>query len=399
MKTRSDGVGGGLSVSCYTGAVFRALKGYCWALGLAVVSGIGLMGAGQELVLGTAGGWRQAEAGYSWEFPQDHGSHPDYRIEWWYYTGNLKTADNRRFGYQVTFFRVGVDPAPDNPSRWAVRDLFMAHLAVTDIETGQHLMAERLNRGGVGWAGAEPGTLSVWNGDWTAGLDGEAHRLVAVDQGLGVELRLESGRGVTLHGAAGLSRKGEGQGNASQYYSMTRMPTSGRLFVDGTWMAVTGTSWMDHEFGTTFLEPAQVGWDWFSLQLNNGLDLMLFQLRRSDGSVDSYSAGTRVELGQSTSLDAGEFTLMPVRRWVSPRSGANYPIEWRIELPDWRTSLTVEAMVEAQELYTEASTGVTYWEGAVAVSGLTAGLPVNGVGYLEMTGYAGRPMSEVFGNW
>lgn len=351
----------------------------------------------QESSLGSDQGWRQAAPGHVWRFPRDHGNHPEYRIEWWYYTGNLVTPEGSRFGYQVTFFRVGVDPAPDNPSRWAVRDLFMAHLAVTDVEAGRQLMAERLDRGGVGWAGARSDTLAVWNGDWSVELDGDSHRLAAVDHAFGVDLRLESGRGVTLHGVGGLSRKGGGTGNASQYYSMTRMPTSGRLRVDGAWVAVTGTSWMDHEFGTTFLETSQVGWDWFSLQLDNGSDLMVFQLRRADGTADSYSAGTWVESsGRASPIEATAFTLNPLRWWLSPSTGADYPIEWRIELPGRQTWLEVEAVVDAQELHTKASTGVTYWEGAVAVRGLAAGQPVSGVGYLEMTGYAGRPMSEVF---
>ena len=243
----------------------------------------------------TPAGWWQAEAGYVLQFPRDHGSHPDYRIEWWYYTGNLSADDGRRFGYQVTFFRIGVDPAPQNRSRWAVRDLFMTHLAVTDIGRGRQLVAERLDRGGVGWAGARAGTLDVWNGDWRAALDGETHRVRAIDRELGVDLRLEPGRGVTAHGEGGLSRKGADAGNTAHYYSMTRMPTSGHLVVDGERIAVRGASWMDHEFGTTFLETSQVGWDWFSLQLDDGSDLMVFQLRRTDGRTDTHSAGTWVD--------------------------------------------------------------------------------------------------------
>ena len=345
----------------------------------------------------TSDGWRQAEIGYTLQFPRDHGSHPDYRIEWWYYTGNLSSDDGRRFGYQVTFFRIGVDPAPENPSRWAVRDLFMAHLALTDIGAGRHLMAERLNRGGVGWAGARAGTLDVWNGDWRAELDGTTHRLRAVDGAFGVDLRLEPGKGPTVHGEDGLSRKGAQAGNASYYYSMTRMPTTGHLVVDGERVAVTGASWMDHEFGTTFLEASQVGWDWFSLQFDDGSELMVFQLRGADGEPDPHSAGTWVDAaGGATPLGAGEFTLVPGRRWSSPSSDAVYPVRWRIELPGRAVRLDISAAVDAQELDTEASTGVTYWEGAVTVRGQVGERAVSGRGYLEMTGYAGRPMSEMF---
>ena len=345
----------------------------------------------------TSDGWRQAEAGYVLQFPRDHGSHPEYRVEWWYYTGNLSSDDGRRFGYQVTFFRIGVDPAPDNPSRWAVRDLFMAHLAVTDMAAGRQLVAERLDRGGVGWAGARAGTLDVWNGDWHADLDGDTHRVRALDREFGVDLRLEPGKGTTIHGGDGFSRKGTQEGNASYYYSMTRMPTRGRLVVDGETVGVSGVSWMDHEFGTTLLEPSQVGWDWFSLQLDDGSDLMVFQLRGADGGPDPHSAGTWVDAaGVATPLGAGEFTLVPGRRWSSPTSGAAYPVEWRVELPGRAARLEISAAVDAQELDTDASTGVIYWEGAVTVRGQVGERAVNGRGYLEMTGYAGRPMSEMF---
>ena len=353
---------------------------------------------GQEGVGATTPeGWRLAAPGYPWRFPRDHGSHPEYRIEWWYYTGNLESERGRRFGYQVTFFRVGVDPAPENPSRWAVRDLFMAHLAVTDVRGGRHLAAERLDRGGLGWAGARTETLDVRNGGWRAFLDGGRHRLEAVDGAFGVELDLEPGKGPTLHGAGGFSRKGPSAGNASQYYSMSRMPTAGRVRIDGAWVDVAGASWMDHEFGTTFLEPGQVGWDWFSLQLDDGADLMVFQLRRADGRPDARSAGTWIAGGgASAALEGDDVRLTPGRRWTSPASGAEYPVEWRVELPGRQTSLAVTAVLDAQEMDTGASTGVTYWEGAVTAAGRVGGRPVRGRGYLEMTGYVGRPMSEVF---
>ena len=345
----------------------------------------------------TAAGWRQAEAGYDLQFPRDHGSHPDYRIEWWYYTGNLAADDGRRFGYQVTFFRAGVDPAPENPSRWAVRDLYMAHLAVTDMSRARHLVAERLDRGGVGWAGAREGTLEVWNGDWRADIAGETYKLVAVDRQFGVDLSLEPGKGATLHGESGLSRKGVEPGNASYYYSMTRMPTSGQLVLDGETIAVTGASWMDHEFGTTFLEPSQVGWDWFSLQLDDDTDIMVFRIRRDGDGRGSPLAGTWVDADtEVTALGGDDVILEPGRRWMSPSSQAFYPMEWRVAVPARGAELRIEAVIDAQELDTRASTGVTYWEGAVTVSGRIGERTVKGRGYLEMTGYAGQPMSEVF---
>ena len=315
--------------------------------------------------------WRQARPGYRFHFPRDHASHPEYRIEWWYYTGNLADSNSRRFGFQLTFFRVGVRPRPENPSRWAVRDLFMAHLALSDLETGRFHFDERLNRAGPGWAGASAETYRVWNGTWEArlGRDGR-HRLRAGDETIGIALELEPGRGPLLHGRAGLSQKGTREGNASHYYSLTRMPTRGRIRIDSREFEVAGLSWMDHEFGTSFLEPEQIGWDWFALQLDSGQDLMLFQLRRSDGRLDPHSSGTLLEAsGRPRALDRSDFSLEPLRTWRSPHSGGRYPVQWRLSLPGQRLSLTVTAAQADQELRTPRSTGVTYWEGAVVVTG------------------------------
>ena len=346
--------------------------------------------------------WLSADPDYRLAFPRDHASHPDYRIEWWYYTGNLDAPDGRRFGYQLTFFRVGVDRRPVNPSRWAVRDLHMAHLAVTDIAGRRHQVAERLNRDGVGWAGASTETLHVWNDGWSARLDAAAgdgaHLLNAAsdDGALAVDFRLVPDRPPVLHGAAGYSQKGAETGNASHYYSFTRLRTTGRIVVDGEAFDVSGLSWMDHEFGTSFLEPAQVGWDWFSLQFDDGSDLMVYTMRRDDGAPDPRSSGTFVAPdGSITRLAAGDYALVPGRRWTSPASGASYPVAWEIRVPALGIDLDVEATIDAQELQTGESTGVTYWEGAIDARGTREGAPLAGQGYLEMTGYAGPPMSRV----
>jgi len=342
--------------------------------------------------------WAQARPGRVLEFPRDHASHPDYRIEWWYYTGNLEGDDGRRFGFQVTFFRVGVDRVPENPSVWSVRDLFMAHLAVTDLDRGQHVMSERLNRAGVAWAGARTDRLEVWNEDWRLEADDTSHLLQATsdDGRFGVDLRLAADRPPVLHGQDGFSQKGLQPGNASHYYSFTRMETTGEVRLGGETVRVTGLSWMDHEFGTTFLEPSQQGWDWFSLQLDDGTDVMVYVLRQENGASDAHSSGTLVRpTGQVLTLAPEDVKVVPGRAWVSPASGARYPVEWTVEIPDESIRLEVRAAVDAQELHTEQSTGVTYWEGAVVVTGRWSGRPVAGRGYLEMTGYAGRPMSEV----
>ena len=338
--------------------------------------------------------WRQARAGYSYSFPRDHASHEPYRIEWWYYTGNLTASDGRRFGYQLTFFRTGVVPNPTNPSRWAVRDLYMAHFAISDIDRESFHWFERLSRAGVGWAGADQSAYRVWNGDWEVKLDGQAHLLAARDGGFALELRLAPSKPEVIHGQNGVSQKGPSEGNATHYYSLTRLRSAGKLVVGGEQFDVTGASWMDHEFGTRILELEQFGWDWFSIQLDDGRELMIFQIRRSDGSVDPRSSGTLIESdGRAIHLAFGEFSLSPRDRWTSPASRAAYPTAWTIEVPAHALSLNVTAAFKDQELRATESTGVTYWEGSVEVSGRAG---ESGRGYLEMTGYSGESMGAIF---
>ena len=350
-----------------------------------------------SLALGqSSDGWRRVAPGQTLELPRDHASHPDYRVEWWYYTGNVTSDDGRRFGYQLTFFRVGVNPTPANPSRWAVRDLYMTHLAVTDAGAQAFYFADRLNRAGVGWAGADTERYRVWNDDWSAELDADGrHVLNARDGAFGVRLALAPEKPAVRHGVGGYSQKGSEPGNASVYYSQTRMATTGTLTVDGREVRVSGLSWMDHEFGTSLLESGQTGWDWFSIQLDDATDLMLFEIRRADGSRDPRSSGTSVDrAGAGTALARDRFDLVPGRVWTSPSSGAAYPVVWHVSVPDEQLELDVRAVVDDQELRFERSTGVTYWEGAVDVAGTRAGRPVAGRGYLEMTGYAGVSMDR-----
>ena len=366
---------------------------------------VSILAVGVLLALGTASAaqWKDATAGYTFAFPRDHASHPDYKIEWWYYTGNVSAKDGRRFGYQVTFFRVGVDAAPTNPSRWAIRDLFMTHLAVSDLTGGRYRYAEKLTRGGPGLAGAEVDRYHVWNEDWTASLDASGrHVLHAQSREAGIDLVLDPGKPPAINGINGISQKGEQAGNASHYYSMTRMPTRGAITVDGERVEVSGLTWMDHEFGTSFLEPGQRGWDWLSIQLTDGRDLMLYQLRRSDstrgprdadfaswgGSRDPRSSGTLIATdGRTTHLSAGDFSLTPGRRLFRAANGAAYPIEWAVAIPSQKIDLQVTTPLDNQELDLGRSTGVAYWEGAIEVTGRSAGQDVAGRGYLEMTGY------------
>jgi predicted secreted hydrolase len=342
------------------------------------------------LVPSGAASWKEAAAGFRFAFPRDHASHPDYKLEWWYYTGNVQAASGRRFGYQVTFFRVGVNQAPANPSRWAVRDLHMTHLAVSDPVGQRYRFDERLSRAGPGLAGAETARYRVWNDDWIAGLgDRGQHVIRAMSGRAGVDLVLDEGKGPAINGVDGISQKGARPGNASHYYSLTRMPTRGTLVLDGERFDVRGESWMDHEFGTSFLEAEQQGWDWLSMQLDDGRELMLYQLRRSDGTRDPRSSGTLVDQqGRSRHLAAGDFTLAASGETFRAPSGATYPIRWRIQIPSASLALDVSTPLVDQELSTPGS-GVSYWEGLIDVAGRSGTAAVAGRGYLEMTGYRG----------
>ncbi|MGQ0734161.1 MAG: lipocalin-like domain-containing protein [Acidobacteriota bacterium] len=334
--------------------------------------------------------WLQATAGYRFAFPRDHASHPDYRIEWWYYTGNVQTTAGRRFGYQVTFFRVGVDQAPVNPSRWAVRDLYMTHLAVSDPAGGRYRFDERLSRGGPGLAGADTSRYRVWNDDWTAFQDQSGRHVIrAANREVALDLVLEEGKAPAINGVDGISQKGALTGNASHYYSLTRMPTRGTLLIDGERHEISGESWMDHEFGTSFLEPEQQGWDWLSMQLTDGRELMLYQLRRGDRSRDPRSSGTLIDRqGRTTHLTAADFSLTAAGPTTRAPSGAVYPIRWLIQVPGEQLALDVTTPLESQELST-AGAGISYWEGLIDVAGTSRGTPIAGRGYLEMTGYKG----------
>jgi predicted secreted hydrolase len=352
---------------------------------------------GAEAGRGPAGGqgWKIAEVGRGVLLPGDHVSHPDYKIEWWYYTGNLDTAEGRRFGYQLTFFRVGVNREPVGGSRWAVRDLHMAHFAVSDLGAGRFHVFDRLQREGAGWAGAATDRYRVWNGQWSAGAEADgAHRLQARDGGVGVDLRLTNTTYWVGHGDAGYSRKGREAANASEYYSLPRLATTGTLTVDGHVYEVTGASWMDHEFGSSVLEADQVGWDWFGLQLADGRDLMLYQMRRRDGTRDPFSSGTLAwPDGRVVRLTRDDYTLEPRGTWRSPTTGAVYPIRWHVTIPGQQLAVDVQAAMPDQELHTPRSTGVTYWEGAVDVTG-TGPPTTRGRGYMELTGYNGVPLSD-----
>lgn len=327
--------------------------------------------------------------------PQDHGPHFEFQTEWWYYTGQLVTSDQRRFGFQLTFFRRGLAPGPPPRAGLATNQVYFAHFAVTDVGGGRHTSGERVSRGAAGLAGAggEPFRVAVedWSADATS-ADGASVRLRARDQGLVVDLELRATKPLVLHGDRGLSVKSGEPGNASYYVGYTRMSARGRIGTDGRGAEAAGEAWFDHEWSTSALGPKAVGWDWWSLQLDDGRELMFFEIRQADGGRDAASSGTLVAAdGRTRRLQATDVETTVLARWTSPRSGASYPARWRVRVPSEGLELAVEPLVADQEM----RTSFTYWEGAVRVSGATRGRPVSGRGYVELTGYA-RSMQGVF---
>jgi len=340
--------------------------------------------------------FRPATAGYRYEFPKDHGSHPAYRTEWWYYTGHLQAKNGRPFGFELTFFRRAIPPdeVKTQPSQWSVSHLYLAHFAVTDIAGQRFHFSEKLSRAGLGKAGADESRLRVWIDDWRAEAPADptgSHTLFARDGALALALTLQPTKPMVIHGPDGISRKGAGTGQASHYYSFTRLATTGSLSIDGERFDVTGTSWMDHEFGSADLDKDLVGWDWFSIQLTDNSELMLYRLRRSDGSSDPASSGTVVSSdGQTRHLSVADIRIEATGTWTSPESRAVYPNKWQLAIPSLDLALDLVPLLEQQELRTSRSAQVTYWEGAVAVAGTKQGQPVEGQGYVELTGYAKR---------
>ncbi|MDY6972354.1 MAG: lipocalin-like domain-containing protein [Thermodesulfobacteriota bacterium] len=334
--------------------------------------------------------YRKALPGYKFTFPRDHYSHPDFAIEWWYYTGHLFTKKERRFGYELTFFRRGVSAAPQRKySKWEVRDVFFAHLAITDVSKKKFRYFETMHRGHEGVAYASTESFEIKNGKWRLWGSPDKHRIKAEKSGYGIDLTLKPVWGPVVHGQDGISRKGEGQGHASHYYSFTRLKTSGTITINDQDYMAMGNSWMDHEFSSDQLGADQVGWDWFSLQLENNQEIMLYLMRKKDGTIDPYSSGTLVTRGNYEYLDISKFSVIPKGKWKSRKSGGIYPSGWDINLPEKNIRLKVVPLVKDQELITNESVRVTYWEGACKVSGKIGEDKVKGSAYVELTGYAG----------
>jgi predicted secreted hydrolase len=343
------------------------------------------------------GGFARATEVRPFRLPADHGPHFEYQTEWWYYTGNVAAENGRRYGFQLTFFRRGLAPGPPPTGGLATNQVYFAHFAVTDVGARRHAGVERFARGAGGLAGAAGGPGAVWLEDWKAeslNADGSAVRIVARDapSSLSFDLELRATKPLVAHGDRGLSPKSAEAGNASYYVGYTRMTARGRIGAGGAERHVAGEAWFDHEWSTSALGAGAVGWDWFSLQLGDGRELMHFQIRREDGSLEPVSGGTLVERDRSTRRLALDGVGLEVRGlWTSPETGASYPSLWRLTVPTAGLDLLVEPWIPAQEM----RTSFVYWEGAVRVSGRAGDRPVAGHGYVELTGYA-RSMQGVF---
>ena len=374
----------------------RPAKTGCLVILVALIS-IPFMLFGQD--------FKRALPGRTFSFPQDHFSHPEFKTEWWYYSGHLQsqTQDKRSFGYQLTFFRTGLNRDTKNQkSKWSIQDLYFAHLAITDESTKKFDYLEKISRGSLGEAGAFPyetgeKSFRVWIENWSVEGKGPAmqdHSLKAGDKKFGIDLMLTPKKNPVIHGQNGISQKAEGEGYASHYYSITRLKTQGRIFLQNKEIPVQGMSWMDHEFGSSQLREYQVGWDWFSLQLDKGVELMFYQIRWRDGKIDPYSSGTIIYAdGTHQHLSKKEFQIEVLDQWKSSKSKAIYPSKWRIKVPGHQIELALSSTVKNQELITKESTRVTYWEGSVKVEGKYQGNPIKGLGYAELTGYA-EPFSK-----
>ena len=327
-------------------------------------------------------------------FPRDLGPHEDYQTEWWYYTGNLQTEDGRDFGYQFTIFRRAIQPMSevpqvDNPSTWRSNQIYLAHFTVSDMGGDEFHVAERFSRGGAELAGAQAQPYYVWLEDWSVSeVEPGTVRIQADTEEVSLDLTLVETMPPVLHGDGGLSQKGPEPGNASYYYSIVRQATSGELVIGEETFQVDGLSWKDHEYSTSALSPGSVGWDWFSLQLDDGSALMLFQIRRDDGSIEPYSSASFISNdGALQTLGHEEWQLDVLDTWTSPHSGGEYPAHWRLRIPSIALDLEGRPMMADQEL----NVSTIYWEGASEFSGTLSGEPVTARGYVEMTGYAGTP--------
>ena len=368
------------------------------AAGLAIVTGCGPQETAPQAPLSIDSfletedhnGFKRALQPRAFVFPRDHGAHPGFKNEWWYITGNLADTNGGRFGFQFTLFRNAISASSTtSASNWATNQIYLAHVAVTDGNQDRFYNDERFSRGAMGLAGVVHNPFKAWLEDWSLVVESAVTcdacfdvRLNAISDEFSLDLKFSNTKPYVLHGDSGLSRKSETPGNASYYYSYTRLQTQGRITIKGKDHLVQGESWLDHEWSTSSLEKDQVGWDWFSIQLADRSEIMLFQLRHRHDPQKNFVYGTFVDAnGDSEPLP--DFTIDTDGYWISPDSGVTYPSGWNVVIPSRAISLALTPIVRAQEI----NTSFRYWEGAVNVKGFASSRKLKGHGYVELTGY------------
>lgn len=340
---------------------------------------------------GDTAGYKRAINPRKFIFPEDYGPHPGYKTEWWYFTGNLQSEDGHHFGYQLTIFRTAIShDSLKGSSPWRSSQVYMGHFTLTDIENDRFYNFERFSRGAESLAGAAAHPFRVWLEDWEIKeIKGEESNgipvlhLKAEEKGISIEFTLKSMKPVVLQGDQGLSRKGPERGDASYYYSLTRLETEGRVAINKAGFNIKGFSWMDREWSTSALSRSQAGWDWFSLQLNNSKEIMYYQMRLKSGEADKFSQGLVVnEDGHTEPVKKEDVKIEVLGKWTSPLGG-EYPSGWKLSIPSKGIYLEIIPYVRNQEL----NVSVRYWEGAVKIKGTWNSRPVEGTGYVELTGY------------
>lgn len=338
---------------------------------------------------GDTSGFKRVIIPRAFSFPEDHGPHPGFQSEWWYFTGNLKSEEKKHFGYQITFFRQTVsNDTVKRKSEWASNEIYMGHLAVTDVSDNKFYAFERFSRSINKLAGAQTNPFKVWLDDWEVNDISKQNsqtifKIVANDEDIKLELTLVNQKPEILQGEKGLSKKGSEPGNASYYYSLTRLKSEGTITINKKEFQLSGWSWMDREWSTNVLAKDQIGWDWFSLQLDTNQEVMYYQIRKRDGSIDPFSAGTVIyESGKSKTFSNDEIKLTVEDTWLNPNSVV-YPSGWILNIPGEDLKFEIEPYIKNQEL----NVSTQYWEGAVKIKGENKGEAVKGSGYVELTGY------------
>ncbi|MGA1842861.1 MAG: lipocalin-like domain-containing protein [bacterium] len=332
--------------------------------------------------------FRMALPGYQYRFPKDHYSHPDFQTEWWYYTGHLNTEDGKNYGYELTFFRAGIESQRkrESESKWVIKDIYSAHLAISDENRKEFRFWEKVNRKGPGLAGAEEDKLLVWNEGWRLEGSRDTQHLQAGKGAFGINLSLTPTKPPAIHGKGGVIIRAPEPGHTSHYYSLSRMDTEGYIRIEGKRIGVKGSSWMDHAFFSNQLIGNQEGWDWFGIQLDNNTELMLYQLRSKGGGINPVSSGTIVgPKGETQHITSSEFSIITLDIWQSKKSGTKYPSGWQISIPGRGIILKIIPTYKEQELITKHA---IYWEGSCIVTGTYKDKKISGLGYEELTGYA-----------